>query len=201
MKLKDLLNEELAKSIKDLSISKKFLEKEPTSKYWNDLGSGTFAIAYEPKKQIGNKVVKVLEIYDETDPSYQFLRLCKNHQNNPFFPRIYNVKQYKNKGGVYNIVITMEKLFHIDETNPQLIAQLFGIPLDIGLTAQNIHTRFYDNKHRVVIAQSTQYPDLKKAMRLMEPLFNNYSPDVHAENIMYRKTPNGPQLVFADPIN
>ena len=42
-------------------------------------------------------IVKAVSNFGETDPTYQFLRVCMNHPTNPFFPTIYKAKQYPGK--------------------------------------------------------------------------------------------------------
>ena len=57
------------------------------------LGTGMTAIAYLHKK-FPSKVVKTINISGENDPACHFLRICVNHQNNPYFPKIHAYKQY-----------------------------------------------------------------------------------------------------------
>ena len=204
MKLKDLLNEEMTKAINDLSTSKKTLQKEPNSLQWSRIGRpGQQAVAYTvDRKPDKNQVVKVVDMVNTADPAYQFLRLCKSHQNNPHFPQIYNVKQYPAKNGGYHMIINMERLYHISHTDENILYELFGIEnngtLDIHIT--NLDLMFDEPETRKLIIELTKFKSLKQAMRLLEPLFKNYMPDMHSGNIMYRKTPNGPVLVFLDPI-
>lgn len=44
-----------------------------------------------------SKIIKAISNFGITDPTYQYLRLCLNHQDNPFFPVIHNAKQYNSK--------------------------------------------------------------------------------------------------------
>jgi hypothetical protein len=53
---------------------------------------------------------------------------------------------------------------------------------------------------RQTIYKKTVDPELKKAMKLLEPLFRNFGTDMHFGNVMVRKTGQGSQLVFMDPI-
>lgn len=204
MKVKDLLKEELIKSMKDLSTSKITLQKEPNSMQWSKIGRpGQQAVAYEHKqKPTKNQAIKVVNISGNSDPAYQFLRLCRNHQDNPHFPKIYNVRQYPSKNGAFQMIITMEKLYHIPHNDDNFVYALFGIPnngtIDLHITI--LDYIFEDPETRKIIVELTQFKSLKQAMRLLEPLFKHYLPDMHSGNIMYRKTPNGPQLVFLDPI-
>ena len=52
-------------------------------------------------------------------------------------------------------------------------------------------------KTRKEMLQKITDPNLNKALRLLEPLFRNYEPDMHGSNIMLR----GSQWVIADPIS
>jgi hypothetical protein len=55
------------------------------------IAAGCQAIAYYHKTH-PNTVVKVAAVSGEGDPIWQFLRICINHKNNPYFPKIFNYK-------------------------------------------------------------------------------------------------------------
>ena len=57
------------------------------------IGVGIQAIAYTHDKH-PDSVIKTTSITGENDPAYQSLRLFYNHQDNPFFPKIYTYKVY-----------------------------------------------------------------------------------------------------------
>lgn len=57
------------------------------------IANGVQAIAYA-HKQKPNTVIKVSAISGENDPVYQFLRVCMNHKNNPYFPKIFKAKKF-----------------------------------------------------------------------------------------------------------
>lgn len=88
-----LLNEILSKSIPNLKQSSKAVTDLWTSKQHSVIGVGAQTMAYLHKK-FPNKVIKTVQISGTNDPSYQFLRICLKHQNNPWFPKIYTVKEY-----------------------------------------------------------------------------------------------------------
>lgn len=89
-----LLNEILSKPIQNLKQSPRAVNDLWTTKQHNVIGVGAQSVAYLHNKFPG-KVIKTVQISGTDDPSYQFLRLCLKHQNNPWFPKIYTVKQYK----------------------------------------------------------------------------------------------------------
>ena len=100
------------------------------------------------------------------------------------------------------MIISMERLYHIPHNDDNFIYEIFGIPnngiIDLHITI--LDYLFEDATTRKMIVELTTLPSLKVAMRLLEPLFKNYLPDMHSGNVMYRKTPIGPVLVFLDPI-
>jgi hypothetical protein len=57
------------------------------------IANGVQAIAYAHKQKPGT-VIKVSAITGENDPVYQFLRVCINHKDNPYFPKIYKAKKF-----------------------------------------------------------------------------------------------------------
>jgi hypothetical protein len=56
---------------------------------------------------------------------------------------------------------------------------------------------FQNPEIRREMIRSIQEPNLKQALRLLEPLFRHYTPDMHGANIMVR----GTQWVFIDPVS
>lgn len=181
---------------------------ETVPKQWSKIGSGIQSIAYTHKNN-PNTIIKNIIITGTNDPAYQFTRLALNHQDNPHFPRIYSAKLY-NKTPIedeesgelnhyykYHLMLTMEKLYNILNTDKEFIEQIFGIPI---ISSFILERDFTSPQVRLLIRQKTQYPKLAQAMKLMEPLFIHYGSDVNFRNLMYRRTSVGPQLVFLDPI-
>lgn len=214
MKLNELI-EAIHKEIPNVSISRKPLPDIQPSK-WSEIGSGEQAYVYQHKQQpLKNEAIKVLDIYGTTaDAAYQFVRLCKNHQNNPHFPKIHSMKMYpattKHSGYMmsppgHQMIIRMEKLKTIPN-NKEFFLKLFGLSKDDIERFELDHyldmfEMFDTPEGRREIYNRTEYPSLKQALRLLEPLFRNFEPDMHGGNIMYRDTPTGPILVFIDPVN
>lgn len=201
-----LLNEILDKShpnIKSSSIPmSRFRDLEYyTPNKWNDIGVGQQSKVFAYDKHPG-KVVKItMALNGKEDPAYQFLRVCLSHQNNPFFPKIYNVKQYPS-GDELKLIISMEKLEHLNNQDFEKIQQLMNIPFipepedKQEAVTGGMHHSFTKPGVRKHIINNTKNPHLKQALRLLEPLFQHYGPDMHLGNIMKR----GSQFVFIDPI-
>lgn len=154
------------------------------------------------------KVVKVSMLYTgENDPIYQFVRMCLNHQDNSHFPKIYSVKQYPGDDtDELRLALTMERLYPMEWDDIKTYVKMLGINPDdwsqFDQTTLSLHVKDMLEKPNVryKIYKMTTDPSLKQAMKLLEPLFRNYSADMHFGNVMVRKTPQGPQLVFMDPV-
>ncbi len=167
-----------------------------------------------------NSITKHINIHNTNDPQYQFIKLALKHQNNPFFPKIFSAKLYNNPNPSYiddnNIspqqpgfnkvlIITMEKLFPIHINQQTLIDfnihNIFTTDHNKPWTNQphiQFRRAFNDPNIRKHIQHSTNNKFLKQALRLLEPLFNHYDPDVHQDNIMQRLNNH---FVFIDPIS
>jgi len=221
------LNEILSKEIPNLKTSDK-----PVNDVWPNqkvLGIGAQSIAYLHKKY-PDKVVKTIQVTGTADQSYQFLRLCTKHQNNPYFPKIYAMKYYPSKQEPNNKLDFRDEDFedYYDDYPPArldntlIIVTEFLTPLT-DITNDDIHRLGLDDfelpnnmisyKGRNDITFSMAFknptwrkymqvhatdPQLKQALRLLEPLFKHYEPDMHTNNVMIRP-PN--QWVFIDPIS
>ena len=132
MKVYELLNES---NIKHVTVKNMPDIKERNPK----IGSGFEAEVYAAKD--GATIIKELWIKEsiETNASYQYINMVMSHQDNPYFPRIYNAKLYTSKredDTHSKLIIQMEKLVEFDTSKtehllPQLIAQLGIAPDDV----------------------------------------------------------------------
>ena len=92
MKIDELLSEiKFKPRISNKSTSG--IIQSPNLKY---IANGVQAIAYYHKTH-PNTVVKVAAVSGENDPVWQFLRICINHPNNPYFPKVFNHKVFNLK--------------------------------------------------------------------------------------------------------
>lgn len=156
------------------------------SKY-TDIGSGINSNVFSHDKcsNIAIKEINVMGPKGEEDSNYQFLRLCLKHQDNPWFPKIYNVKQYPNSK---KIIIKMEKLHPLTDQQIKLVEWLFMFDFDFDTDKESdeyLNIKKYNDKFLI------------KAMRLLAPLLKHYGTDLTPSNILCRK--NG-QLVIIDPL-
>ena len=92
------LNEILEKPIKNLKQGSKPTTDLLRHSNLSAVGVGAQAIAYMHQK-FPDKIIKTVQILNSSDPVYQYVRLCLNHQNNPYFPKIASVKQFPSEQG------------------------------------------------------------------------------------------------------
>lgn len=192
MKLMEILSKEIPK----LPIKLDNLKGRISNKNWNQIGQGIQADVFHHVPT--NKVIKLVSISGSSDPTYQFLRIALKHQNNPYFPRIYNIKKY---GKEYpHLVVTLEKLHTMSDNDRDKYMKIVGSEYIPGERYTDLRSRvrklWLDPQYRKQIFDRATDSNLKNALRLLEPLFKHYTPDMHFNNVMVRH--NG-QLVFIDP--
>jgi hypothetical protein len=222
MKLHHIIEKQL-----DIPRSKKAISGIIQNKNTHVLGSGIQAIAYAHKKH-PNSIVKAIAVSGKDDPAYQFLRICVNHPDNPFFPTVYKAKMYNTREmsdselefveaqlslgmapeeSLYQILCVVERLkeFSLERgtTQCEILANLGIVKFrkvdnnNIGAFRVEAANVFKTKESRSLLYQRATDPQLKQALKLLEPLFNKYDPDMHLGNVMLR----GTQLVIVDPVS
>lgn len=171
------------------------------------LGQGQQAVVVPHPRS--NTVIKKVRIPGgdiQADPYVNFLKLVKK-VDNPFFPTIYSVKAYRTpstKGrfrtvpGELFLVVHMEKLH---PATPKLIDSIKQLLPELGFEGETeLSNDLFDQPNwRRQIRAKTKNPQLKQALRLLEPMFRLFGSDLHTQNWMVRLTSVGPQLVIIDP--
>jgi hypothetical protein len=191
MKLKQLceaFDQEVADTFPDSS------KEDPEVK-----GSGFFAaVKGDEDPFMINKVNKGID----EDPAYDAYVNNKLAQSNPHFPRIYQIQRGK-KWKMEKLPFTLEEYLNTDdhEENTHRFNLINNIYFDGA--ALNDKGKLYD------LVKSASSPikleSYKKALGMIEQEFlslrksNKFRYDLHANNIMVRLTPQGPQLVITDP--
>jgi hypothetical protein len=181
------------------------------------LGKGVEASAYHTGQ---GTITKIIGIDPDESPkvssAIRFLKLILQHQDNPFFPRIYNAKLYRNRNykGMrdameYFIMVQIEKLIPFSQKNiediiPALFKQI-GINDDEEWNFKQIRDYKYafigaDTAFLQKTAARSKNPKFKEAIELLVPYFKQHGMDLHHGNMMIRLTPHGPQLVLTDPL-
>ena len=177
------------------------------------LGQGRQARVYEFPNRPGTIIKHVsIDAGFKDDPHANFINLAIIHQDNPFFPKIYNAKIYVNeRGHGMALVVQMEKLHRmssnaLSEVGASLLASLGIGPESVEFDnhgAQSLDNRlwqaFESSERRMELADKTKNPHLAKAIYAIEPFFRKFHNDIMSANLMLRLTSAGPHLVFTDP--
>ena len=215
------LNELLTKEIPNMKQSHKQVTDIPFNKNLKHTGDGYQTIAFLHKKY-PNKVIKIIQMDDNTNAAYQFLRLCIKHQNNPYFPKIYNFKLYKNTIDNEDRELKVNTYYNDDFTNYDkyisppdqqkyvlyvVTERLFKIPYSefdkicmklFNISAYDMRGYYRNPKHRKELYNKLHDKKLKEAFKLLEPLFNHYDIDIMSTGNLLKRE-NG-QLVINDPV-
>lgn len=183
------------------------LDATKTARSGKRLGAGVQGIAFDTNKP--NTIRKVYGLDSFQDPYYQFITMIQQHQDNPFFPRIYRHHVYKNKPiqqsriSDYNMtgVVMMEKLqplygSRID--NDTIVAMFANLGVNID-TADDLYDRFFSRTEIQRVINTTPNDTFADALRILLSS-GRKSYDLHAGNWMIRLTSVGPQIVILDPV-
>lgn len=186
------------------------------------IGSGAFSTAHHMNsgKRL-NQITKIgrtgrMNDYKSTARNIEddgFLAYIKAIQgkNNPYFPKVYDLKLTKNKDGHLTYIVNMHKL--VEFTSPKIID---NVDLITSLYDKMFYGRDYgyfspDRPAKSLyetIIKAFSMPDLIKdkqlgeAIKIINELTLEYafSFDLHTGNVMWRITGLMPQLVFLDPL-
>jgi len=200
MKLEELLEKEIRQIPGKVPAEAKFhrLRLFGKIKY---LGAGMQAAAYK-HPHIPNTVIKTAKVSDpERDGYVKFVKLVIDHQDNPFFPKIYNAVLRKLPHEEYELIVQMERLHKLSsrelfDITPQLFARL-GIKLE---DLEDMWDYLNDPDVWRYLIENTKNPKFAEALELLlsaDPLLRTH--DLHVGNWMVRLTSVGPQLVIIDP--
>ena len=173
----------------------------------NQLGAGVQGIAFNTNKP--NTIRKVYGLDDFNDPYYQFIKMIEQHQDNPFFPRIYRHHVYKNKplnqsrisDYFMTGVVMMEKLQPLfgGRIDQDVVRALFA---NLGVSIREVDDLqwiFEDRAQIQKVINTTTNDTFAEALRILISS-GRKTYDLHAGNWMVRLTSIGPQLVILDPV-
>jgi len=197
----------------------------------SDSDSGSFADVYSvgsnkrlnqvTKVGQGGKLSDTGNITDAKDISGDaYLSYIKaihdSNSNNPYFPRIHNLKIFKNEQDNINYRINMEKLINFNTEkiiyNHELMVSLYNYMFNEKLKISQgiIDRNFFAEEIRAEIEKAIQNraihnikdPNLKEAVEFIIKIgeTGGFTADIHSGNIMWRITGTRPQLVIIDPL-
>lgn len=203
------------------------------NRYWNnkekDPNAGYFS-KVEPKKNDPFMVrktnfdpVKDLEQRDGYFHYINELKKSKLAEQNPYFPRVYDVKVYKDSQGKARYKADIEKLIHASELSSEELMhvgkKMFndfdrGLTRMSGDTDNSIVQALSVGKEKILHTinmllddsfYSLSYikdPTLEEAVAFLKKLHKQNPKiefDLKSDNFMFRRGRNGPQLVITDP--
>jgi len=168
-------------------IHKEHLEREDfvkmlRSKGYRHLSSGAFASVYAKKGE--KHVIKIGRVDEDGYIDY----VKKMDSRNPFFPKIRNIKIFRDSDKDKWYAIKMERLIPYHKVRSNDLERKLGIAyqgIDMLDSPADIMT---PNKH------------FRKFLKVLDKLYDNHNSDIHEGNIMFRKRGRGHQLVVTDPI-
>lgn len=173
----------------------------------NRLGSGVQGHAFDTNKP--NTVRKIYGIDSFDDPYHQFIKMIEQHQDNPFFPRIYRHHVYKNKPLQHSHlndylmtgVVMMEKLYPLYKgplDADTIISMFENLGLKIN-TPDDLYSMFTQRTMIQRVINTTTSDTFAEALRILISS-GRKAYDLHSGNWMVRLTSVGPQLVILDPV-
>jgi hypothetical protein len=210
-----LLNEIIQTDIKDVNIpNKAFSGKRGETK--DLMGSGRYSIVRKDPKDPHmvskrQKIDTSGENYHQKDLYPEFVKALVNSDQkmNPYFPRIYGVNKYTDKQGVTLHKFNMEQLNSMHTISKEELQHVLDLIIDEGIQrAWGIDT---DMMLAYFLSEAIKKSSVRKLVKdrnlynalvfLSKFLKKNWHLDLHADNMMFRRTPYGPQLVITDPFS
>jgi hypothetical protein len=182
------------------------------------VGSGMSAYVY--KNNNSDELNQVSRLSAKADPTSKYLMLIHGNaelQNNPFLPRVREIKNPSKK----TVDIQMERLYPMltpllvdDEDQLMLQAvwdRYLAAPYPIGfgrdaITPKDVIIALVNKIHTAVLENHYRYikdSDLVLALKFIREFMLKHSghPDIHYKNVMWRITGSMPQLVITDPLS
>lgn len=218
MKIRELLEAEFETKQTEKKFSSKFNNERDLERAWSSKNpkSGRYALAHS----VGDPhtIVKRSHVgaNAEREGYYAYAtEIIKSGiaKNNPYFPRFYDVKTFKDSSGLIKYRFEMERLQEGYEVNDEIINSV----------TENIFTEksiaFFDRNYMganslsrlsqlcsMYIFSSSHYglevkdEKFREAAAFIKKIYDRgFSEDLHEGNIMFRLSPY-PQLVITDPI-
>lgn len=176
-------------------------------------GSGYFAAAFTHNKKPG--VIVKIGRFDERPQDDGYLTyvqsILKNDRitSNPYFPRIYSVKVYRNAANKYEggrYVIEMEQLHPLNKATPETITAFGEKMFNYWPSHGNMinimqNLRLASHRDRDAIS-NIKDKKLLQAIAIISniQIKNQNGLDIKDSNCMVRYTSTGPQFVITDPL-
>jgi hypothetical protein len=178
------------------------------------MGSGFYSTVYADNDD-PHMVIKDMERHGGDKPRDGFSSyieaIIENGMNgvNPYVPRVYKLNSSKTKDNEYKHTYQIEKLNDLEHLDKKDFEFIFS-----KLLSEDKIKEYTDHSVRLAWALASYIDDLvhgyeplsksKKLNEVIELIRQLYqrglSYDIKPENMMYRSTPYGAQLVISDPL-
>jgi ribosomal protein S18 acetylase RimI-like enzyme len=154
------------------------------------------------------------------------LMSLKDQNDNPYLPQVYNANVVKPKRGAPYFELDMEKLTPWQDLEEDELLTMFSKALDVEINSleqfrqlvgrksipykdiimtellRYMTKTLSDPNYKDIKGNSIKDPQLIEAINIIRYLEKTgYGEDLHAGNIMVRRTKYGPQLVLTDPLS
>jgi hypothetical protein len=219
MKLYELIN---FNPVNSATNTDKFRHKLTTNTNARKIGSGTFGTAFNT--QSGKRLNQITKVGDtgkvldiakpvedvEDDGYLAYLNaVYKSKSNNPYFPKIHDLKIRKASDGRLSYRTNIEKLIPLASgkiiDNLEMLESIYSDmfnddPWELSMLSFTGKIE-YAIEHRDF--KNIKDPKLKEALELILKLLKsgrNFMLDIHSQNCMWRMTGMKPQFVIIDPI-
>ncbi len=188
----------------DTMAMKKSYVKDIQSRAGKSIGAyGKYdRLSSEPKMGIKTSI---RDNPEDKDAYYQYIKAVSQvSSENPFFPRVYDIKTIRDKNNRITYDIKIE---HLNELNSLSKEELFRMAKRLFV---NVDVYGFDSHTFGAMVRDAAYgkkdirdENLKDAIQLINYIRKKYDfeNDINWKNIMIRRTNLGYQLVITDPLS
>jgi len=138
-------------------------------------GEGVQARVYKTGLGMVTKVAVLDEDLGMRDPAVKFLRIILQHQDNPFFPKIYHARVYRDKEGVLDpvLLVQMEKLMPLN--NERIRDAVSGLFDQLGIGIKDLNPKMVQHFKQNYDPSTANYMQRATALKqkIMQAAFND----------------------------
>lgn len=209
-----LLNEIIQTDVSNINLPNRRFK--PSNHQQDAIGKGRYStVRSDPKDPHmvtkKSKFDKNTTQYHNKDVYPQFIEALINSDQkmNPYFPRVYGMKSYTDQKGDKLHKFNIEKLEDLRELSKEELEHIMDLAID-----ENVRKARKISDERIFawfISEAVKKNSIRKEIKdknlynaltfLSKFLKKNWFLDLHSENMMFRRTPYGPQLVITDPFS
>lgn len=209
-----LLNEIIQTDVTNVNLPNRKFKQSKSQE--DSIGKGRYStVRNDPKDP--HMVIKKTKFdkdktaYHNKDVYPQFIEALINSDQkmNPYFPRVYGMKSYNDKSDDKLHKFNIERLEDLRQLSAEEMDHIIGLIMD-----DDVRKAWKIDNERMLawfICEAIKKNSVRKEIKdrnlynaltfLSKFLKKNWYLDLHSENMMFRRTPYGPQLVITDPFS